>query len=96
MGQKKKLNFVYHVINDMLQEFITVALKLKFTFELEKNDKTNFYGHYHYKISKQNGYHRLLTIFQNNNYHNNITETIQTKVYNQREKKLATCIYVGK
>jgi len=30
------------VINDMLQEFNTVAPKLKFTFELEENDKTNF------------------------------------------------------
>jgi len=80
----------------MLQEFITVALKLKFTFELEKTDKTNFYGQYHYKTSKQNGYHSLLTIFQNNHYHNNITETIQTKFYNHREKKSATCINVGK
>ena len=30
------------VINDMLQEFNTVAPKLKFTLELEENNKTNF------------------------------------------------------
>ena len=79
----------------MLQEFNTVALKLKFAFELEKNDKTNFFGHYHYKTSKQSGYCSLLTIFQNNHYHNNITETTQKKIYNHREKKLASCIYEG-